>query len=225
VLWTPPYWGWNGNAYLFHSGYWGSSVGFYGGINYGYGYGGNGYRGGRWQGNHFAYNTAVNNVSATHVHYSYADRTAISSHASSVSYNGGKGGLQAQPTSRQRQLASQHNQPTSAQQTLSRNPQVATGNSTGNVSDRQIQAVKQSPQEMPAPRTFENHSAAVKPEYTPAVTHQAVTHETHIAPVAKTQSHTAQPQFHSVAHAQPQTHAAPQGHAQPQTHSNKPQAH
>src|SRR5580698_6967716 len=48
-LWTPGYWGWGGNAFLFHEGYWGPQVGFYGGINYGFGYGGFGYEGGRWE--------------------------------------------------------------------------------------------------------------------------------------------------------------------------------
>jgi len=43
VLWTPPYWGWVGGAYVFNSGYWGPHVGFYGGVNYGFGYGGSGY--------------------------------------------------------------------------------------------------------------------------------------------------------------------------------------
>ena len=56
-LWTPGYWGWGGGAFFFHEGYWGPHVGFYGGINYGFGYGGVGYEGGRWEGGHFAYNT------------------------------------------------------------------------------------------------------------------------------------------------------------------------
>src|SRR5476651_1961443 len=102
VYWTPPYWGWENNGYVFYSGYWGPDVGYYGGINYGYGYGGNGYGGGRWQGGHFSYNTAVNNVSSTRVHYTYADRTAVNSKTSKVSYNGGKGGVQAQPTAKER---------------------------------------------------------------------------------------------------------------------------
>ena len=38
VLWTPGYWGWGGSAFIFHEGYWGPHVGFYGGINYGFGY-------------------------------------------------------------------------------------------------------------------------------------------------------------------------------------------
>ena len=45
-LWTPGYWGWSDNAYIWYGGYWGEHVGFYGGVNYGYGYGGNGYQGG-----------------------------------------------------------------------------------------------------------------------------------------------------------------------------------
>ena len=48
VLWTPGYWGWSGGNYAWNGGYWGAQIGFYGGVNYGYGYGGNGYAGGRW---------------------------------------------------------------------------------------------------------------------------------------------------------------------------------
>ncbi len=42
-LWTPPYWGYNGTRYEWHVGYWSTSVGFYGGIDYGFGYTGSGY--------------------------------------------------------------------------------------------------------------------------------------------------------------------------------------
>ncbi len=42
--------------------------GFYGGVNYGFGYIGVGYAGGRWNGNQFAYNASVNNVTTTVVH-------------------------------------------------------------------------------------------------------------------------------------------------------------
>ncbi len=48
LLWTPGYWGWSNGAYLWNAGYWGPEVGFYGGINYGFGYVGTGYYGGRW---------------------------------------------------------------------------------------------------------------------------------------------------------------------------------
>ena len=50
VLWTPGYWGFAGGVYGFHAGYWGPHIGFYGGVNYGYGYVGVGFAGGRWEG-------------------------------------------------------------------------------------------------------------------------------------------------------------------------------
>src|SRR5450432_4852667 len=59
-LWTPGYWGWGGNAFRFHEGYWGEHVGFYGGVNYGFGYGGRGYEGGYWNRGAFFYNRNVN---------------------------------------------------------------------------------------------------------------------------------------------------------------------
>src|SRR5271157_5673039 len=61
-LWTPGYWGWGDDGFVFNEGYWGASVGFYGGIDYGFGYFGHGYEGGRWDKGHFFYNTAFNNV-------------------------------------------------------------------------------------------------------------------------------------------------------------------
>jgi len=116
-FWTPPYWGWNGNAYAFYPGYWGPNVGYYGGINYGYGYGGHGYGGGRWQGGHFSYNAAVNNINSAKIHNTYVDRTAINNKTSKVSYNGGKGGVQAQPTAQERQVSNKRQtQPSSVQQ-------------------------------------------------------------------------------------------------------------
>jgi hypothetical protein len=64
-IWAPGYWPWDSEYY------WmpgtsvlppevGLSVGFYGGIDYGFGYFGHGYEGGRWQNGHFFYNIRVN---------------------------------------------------------------------------------------------------------------------------------------------------------------------
>lgn len=64
-LWTPGYWGWGGNAFFFHEGYWGTQVGLYGGVDYGYGYSGRGYEGGRWDNGHFAYNRSESNVNVS----------------------------------------------------------------------------------------------------------------------------------------------------------------
>jgi len=100
LLWTPGYWGWTGGIYLFHPGYWGEHVGFYGGIAYGYGYTGDGYEGGRWQNGTFFYNRSVTNVTnnITNVYEKPVDpRTA-----NNVSFNGGKGGVEARPTAEQK---------------------------------------------------------------------------------------------------------------------------
>ena len=143
--WTPPYWGWNGNAYAFNSGYWGRNVGYYGGINYGYGYGGNGYRGGRWQGNQFSYNTAVNNVGSARVHSTYADRSAVSSQSSRVSYNGGNGGVRTQPTAKQRQFShAQQSQPTASPQESAVRSQAVSPSATGQgaSASQQVQPAK-----------------------------------------------------------------------------------
>ncbi|MGA2422104.1 MAG: YXWGXW repeat-containing protein [Candidatus Acidiferrum sp.] len=113
-LWTPGYWGWGGSAFIFHEGYWGPHVGFYGGINYGFGYGGVGFEGGRWDGGHFAYNTFVSHVNTTIIHNTYNTRvTVIDNH---VSYNGGDGGLQARETEQERTYAGErHVGPVAAQ--------------------------------------------------------------------------------------------------------------
>jgi hypothetical protein len=103
LLWTPGWWGWSNGAYAFNQGYWGPTVGFYGGINYGYGYTGNGYWGGRWNGNNFQYNTAVTRVNNTAIHNTYVNNTFNKSvNASRTSFNGGNNGIKAQPTAQQK---------------------------------------------------------------------------------------------------------------------------
>ncbi len=119
LLWTPGYWGWNGGAYAFNAGYWGPHVGFYGGINYGFGFGGVGFIGGRWDGGHFAYNTAVNNVNRTVIHNTYVQNTTINNTVvnNHTSFNGGTNGIQARPSAQDAQFQhEQHIQPTTAQQ-------------------------------------------------------------------------------------------------------------
>lgn len=104
-LWTPAYWGWGGSGFVFYEGYWSyQTVGFYGGIDYGYGYFGRGYEGGRWEGNRFFYNRAVNNVNVTVIHNVY-EQPVNHRDERRVSYNGGNGGINARP-SRQEEAAS-----------------------------------------------------------------------------------------------------------------------
>jgi hypothetical protein len=104
LLWTPGYWGWGGGAFLFHAGYWGPHVGFYGGVHYGGGYTGEGFEGGRWEHDHFRYNTAVNNINTTIIHNTYNQTVINNITVNKVSYNGGAGGIAAAP-SHQDQLA------------------------------------------------------------------------------------------------------------------------
>jgi hypothetical protein len=115
-LWTPPWWGWGGGGYVFHQGYWGPQIGFYGGIVYGYGYFGRGYDGGRWQGNQFYYNRSVNNV--TNITNVY-DTTVVnnSTTVNRVSYNGGNGGTTAQPTAAEQAATRERHIPPVAAQT------------------------------------------------------------------------------------------------------------
>jgi hypothetical protein len=117
VLWTPGYWGWGGSAFLWHEGYWGPHVGFYGGINYGFGYTGAGFFGGRWEGSHFAYNTAVFNVNRTMIHNTYIENVHVNNVGVHTSFNGGRGGIEARATGdEQRWSHEQHTMPTGEQQ-------------------------------------------------------------------------------------------------------------
>ncbi len=119
-LWTPGYWGYNDGYYGWNNGYWGTQVGYYGGINYGFGYSGNGYYGGRWRGNQFAYNTAYSRVNQQYVRNTYVNRVAFNSYGNGgnrVSYNGGRGGINARPNASQLAYARQrHIGMTSVQQ-------------------------------------------------------------------------------------------------------------
>ncbi len=92
LLWTPGYWGWGEGVYLWHAGYWGPHVGFYGGIDYGCGYGGFGYHGGYWRGNTFIVNNTVINEAP----------------ANRVAFNGGEGGVAARPTPAEMRVAHEH---------------------------------------------------------------------------------------------------------------------
>jgi hypothetical protein len=115
-LWTPAYWGWGGDGFVFYDGYWGQQVGFYGGINYGFGYGGEGYEGGRWDNGHFFYNRSVNNVNITEIHNVY-NRTVTNTTMNRVSYNGGNGGIIARPSAQDEAAGRERHIPPVAAQT------------------------------------------------------------------------------------------------------------
>jgi hypothetical protein len=104
LLWTPPYWSRVDGGYAFHAGYWADQIGFYGGIDYGYGYAGDGYQGGRWDRGAFSYNRAVNNLGSIGVANVY-EQAVTANNAMRVSFNGGRGGTAVRPTEDQEKLA------------------------------------------------------------------------------------------------------------------------
>jgi hypothetical protein len=117
LLWTPGYWGWSSGAYIWNAGYWGPTVGFYGGVCYGFGYTGVGFAGGYWSGGSFYYNRSVTNISNTTVINNVYNQQVVNNNTTNVSYNGGNGGVRAQPTSQELQAAKeQHIAPTQQQQ-------------------------------------------------------------------------------------------------------------
>jgi hypothetical protein len=124
-LWTPGWWGWGGEAFLWHEGFWGPTIGFYGGINYGFGYFGSGFVGGRWDGGRFFYNRAVMNVNVTEIHNVY-NTTVVRNEGNRVSFNGGNGGIEARATAQEEAAARErHIAPIAAQ---TQHVQAARGN-------------------------------------------------------------------------------------------------
>jgi len=115
ALWTPGYWGFEGNRYTWNNGYWGQHIGYYGGINYGFGYTGVGYQGGYWDHGNFNYNRNVNNVSNTRITHIYTSNVIVNER-SHVSFNGGKGGVQMTASKNDQLINSMpHNHATPAQ--------------------------------------------------------------------------------------------------------------
>ena len=73
-------------------------MGFYGGINYGFGYTGVGYEGGYWDHGAFRYNTAVNHVNVNIIRNTYDKPIPHGATVNRASFNGGHGGVNAPPT-------------------------------------------------------------------------------------------------------------------------------
>src|SRR5260370_4243850 len=116
VLWTPGYCGCRNGFYVWNAGYWGPHVGFYGGINYGFGYTGVGFAGGYWRDRVFFYNRSVTNVNVVNIHNTYNTTVINNTTINRVSYNGGAGGTRALPTATERNVAQEHHfQPTASQ--------------------------------------------------------------------------------------------------------------
>ena len=98
ALWTPGYWDYDDGAYVWNAGYWGPAVGFYGDIDYGYGYTGDGYQGGYWNRGTFYYNRTVNNITTVNITNVYNQPVNEHFRDRHISYHGGPGGTSGQPT-------------------------------------------------------------------------------------------------------------------------------
>ena len=212
ALWTPGYWGWGGSAFLWHAGYWGPHVGYYGGINYGFGYGGVGYVGGAWNGGVFRYNSAVTNVNVTNIHNrtvaTYNQPLAQNTAAlSRVSYNGGAGGVTALPTAEERLAERDRHLP--ATQLQSRHQQLASTNQA------QLASVNHgTPSLLATPR-----AAAYKQANPGAGSHLSSAGQPHN--LAATQN---APHPHPYAQPNPHPHGQQQPHPQAQQHGNHEEA-
>jgi hypothetical protein len=246
-LWTPGYWGFYGNAYRWNVGYWGSQVGFYGGINYGYGYGGSGYQGGRWDRGSFQYNESVTNVNRTVVHNVYNTRVENNYKVPRVSYNGGPQGITARPTATERQVQTgshmapmpdqvQHERAAMAapEQRASMNhgtpPLAATPRlEAPNAAQRQAPPAAQRP--TPAPARAESPQKSQPPAVNsqPAA-RQAAPPQAHAQPATQQVQQAAKPERPAQAQPKPEQRAQPQAaqprpeqRAQPQPTQPKPE--
>jgi hypothetical protein len=193
VLWTPPYWGWNNGAYVFFGGYWGPHVGYYGGVNYGYGYGGNGYDGGRWNGGNFAYNQSANNFGSVHVANSYQHSLAANN-GSNVSYVGGANGLKTEPTAEERSAANDQHIPATAAQTshittAASNPALAASHNNGHPAI----AATSRPAELGAVGAHTQPATSAEHAAEPAAVAHPAEHVAEPAAVARPGEHAAEP--------------------------------
>lgn len=118
AIWTPGYWEFVDGVYIWHPGYWSYAIGYYGGVNYGFGYFGWGYFGGYWRNHRFFYNRACNSLDGVRITNVYERRIEVNRYDQRhISFNGGRDGIQYRPSRQEMaQQNSRHSPPTSAQQ-------------------------------------------------------------------------------------------------------------
>jgi hypothetical protein len=215
LLWTPGYWGYSGGHYGFYDGYWGPTVGFYGGINYGYGYGGRGYYGGRWDGGSFRYNTAVTHVNTNVIHNVYQDRSFHNVTSGRTSFNG-PGGVHVRPTAQERAAMTQAHVPPTGEQfsrrQMAARQRVASG--AAKPETRAFAHANRGAKHLRQAAAMNTHGAQptvnkVARVHTNHMAHQAtrnVQHVQHVQHVQRVQrvQHMQAARPHAAAHAQPQ---------------------
>ena len=234
LLWTPGYWGWNNGFYVFSAGYWGRQVGYYGGIDYGYGYGGSGYQGGEWRGNAFSYNRAETNFGALRVQNAYDGPRTERRTEAAASFNGPHG-IGARPSAAEESYAHEAHQRQTSQQLQHQQaaersqPQRATVNG-----GRPEVAATQRPY---SAQTAQPAGRAAGPEASRAAPVPARAQDQHAQPRAEPQQapqRAPQEQQHAQPRAEPQQapqraqqeqHAAPRELAQPHEAAPRPAPH
>ena len=225
-LWTPGYWGWNDGVYVWNGGYWGPQIGFYGGVNYGFGYGGIGYEGGYWQGGNFFYNRSVSNVNVTVIHNVYS-KTVINNYSTTgrASFNG-PGGTSAKPTAQQESYAHEQHTPPTATQTEHQHAAVADRSQFASVNHgKPAVAATAKPGEFKGAEVVPAKAAAL---YKGTTGKEATPGEKSSTPSRATTAHTettpnAQPKHEAAAKAQPEHQAAPEAQPHQATPKEQPQ--
>jgi hypothetical protein len=190
LLWTPGYWGWGNGGYVWNEGYWSPTVGFYGGIAYGFGYSGRGYTGGHWQGQRFYYNTAVSHVNVTNIHNTYTQTVVNNTTVNRVSFNGGKGGVTARPTTAEQAAARAPHQPATAVQMQHRQAAMASHTLSASVSHGKTKLAATSKPAESNGRDVVKASSAGTPEkasrtVVAAKAQKAVVHAADLPPLAR----------------------------------------
>jgi hypothetical protein len=244
LLWTPGYWGWNNGVYAWNGGYWGPHIGFYGGVNYGFGYGGVGFGGGEWRGGAFFYNTAVMHVDTVHITNVYVNNTVIVNNTSHVSFNGGEGGVAARPTPQEETYSREtHTPPVAAQvqqeHAASQNkalfasnnhgaPAVAATARPGEFSGKGVVGAKAAGAPYHAPAMSPKEARATPAESNNAMKGNAMKGDAMQNNAMKGESHPATPPAHAEpahpenAHPQPEAHPANPPKAKPANHPKPP---
>ena len=225
ALWTPGYWGYYHSRYSFFHGYWGPHIGFYGGVNYGFGYGGAGYQGGYWNRGHFAYNRAVNNINISVIHNVYEYKVVTNNNVR-VSFNGGPGGLQvrARPAELVAAFREPHAPPMRAQMTVEHTASINRsafvsanqGHPTNAAIDKPLAADRDvHPVPPPAPRFTPPGRSDLHPGPGPAHNAQPVRPAERPTPRAEAAPRAGHP-------VQPRTEERPAPHAAPHPQASQP---
>ncbi len=212
ALWTPGYWGWGSGLYVWHPGYWGPHVGYYGGVNYGFGYMGIGFAGGVWAGGAFRYNTAVMHVGPG-IRNVYVDNTIVHNttviNDRHVAFSGGPGGINHPPTAQENQFSHEQHVAATSYQTQHQNTAMQNKGSYFN-----------------ANHGHPSNAAVARPMGVNAQSHTQVSNGGHFSN-AQPQAHTFNaPSNGGQSHPQPQAHTyntpSNGGHPQPEVHESRP---